>query len=25
NLSKGQIGGKDYDKEWPIRAASTMW
>jgi PPOX class probable FMN-dependent enzyme len=24
-LSKGQIGGSDYDKEWPTRAASTMW
>jgi len=25
NLSKGQIGGKDYDTEWPQRAASTLW
>ena len=24
-LSKGQIGGNDYDKEWPARAASSMW
>lgn len=24
-LSKGQIGGNDYDKEWPKRAAATMW
>lgn len=25
NLSSGKIGGHDYDKEWPKRAASTMW
>jgi PPOX class probable FMN-dependent enzyme len=25
NLSKGQIGGKDYDTQWPQRAASTLW
>ncbi|MEY4091043.1 MAG: hypothetical protein RLZZ496_225, partial [Pseudomonadota bacterium] len=24
-LSKDEIGGNDYDKEWPKRAASTMW
>ena len=25
NLSKGHIGGQDYDEEWPKRAASTLW
>lgn len=25
NLSSGEIGGEDYDKAWPERAAKTMW
>jgi PPOX class probable FMN-dependent enzyme len=25
DLSKGEIDGEAYDKEWPIRAAKTMW
>jgi uncharacterized protein len=24
-LSKGRVGGEAYDKEWPGRAAKTMW
>lgn len=24
-LSGGQTGGTDYDREWPVRAAKTMW
>lgn len=24
-ISKGRIGGKDYDAEWPAWAAKTMW
>lgn len=24
-ISKGSIGGEAYDKEWPDRAAKTMW
>lgn len=24
-ISKGQIGGRDYDDSWPQRAASTLW
>jgi PPOX class probable FMN-dependent enzyme len=24
-LSKGRVGGEVYDKEWPGRAAKTMW
>jgi PPOX class probable FMN-dependent enzyme len=24
-LSENRVGGADYDKEWPIRAATSMW
>ncbi|WP_417689715.1 pyridoxamine 5'-phosphate oxidase family protein [Roseibium sp.] len=24
-MSAGEVGGKDYDAEWPGRAAKTMW
>ena len=24
-LSENRVGGADYDKEWPIRAAASMW
>lgn len=24
-MSKGQVGGEDYDREWPERAAKSMW
>lgn len=24
-MSEGRIGGEDYDREWPDRAAKTMW
>lgn len=24
-LSDGQVGGEPYDREWPARAAATMW
>ncbi len=24
-LSKGEINAKEYDTEWPVRAAKTMW
>lgn len=23
--SQGEVGGRDYDREWPERAAKTMW
>jgi PPOX class probable FMN-dependent enzyme len=24
-ITEGRIGGDDYDKAWPLRAAETMW
>lgn len=24
-MTDGEVGGADYDAEWPIRAAQTMW
>lgn len=24
-MTKGEVGGSDYDREWPKRAAKTMW
>ena len=24
-MSKGEVGGPDYDKQWPERAATSMW
>ena len=24
-LSKGNVGGESYDREWPERARKTMW
>ena len=25
NMTDGEVGGADYDKTWPARAAETMW